>query len=1073
MVRPRLGQKVPNPGERVRVEGSVEFDPQSTAIDQAFLFTLGAAPMPEPVPCDFAALSAGRGLDRWVEVRGTVRSVVEQRGRLALEITMQGQRVRAWVQDLHDPLEVQRLLLNATVRVRGVFSAWAYSNRSSAQIRLLVPDLADLVIENAGLADQFALPVTPMAELLTNSVFADTLVHVRGLVTGQAPGGGLTVADGSVAVRIQESPDGLARVADLLDVVGFPTRSGTELSLEDAMTRVVVLAPSLSAAGTAAAPGGTPSAVGGYWPLLTRAADIRSMSATEAERHRPARLRGVVTYYDRGWSMLFIQDASGGIYVHPDGKEPPLAAGELVEIDGVTGGGLFAPVLRQNRIQLLGHVPLPSPTESTLEQLLTGVEDSQWLALTGIVHSVELDAGHLLVGLGVEGKDLRAIVPSFTRLPPPDWVDTKVRVQGVCGARFNSRVQFAGVEMFAPSEASVQVIEPGSANAQELPLRLIKGLTRLAPPGVSEHRQKVRGVVTFQLPGVSLYLHDPSGNLYVRTSQTNELSPGDEIEAIGFPTRTDYSPALENTTFRRLGPGKPPSPTPQRAEQILKEAPDCELVKLPGYLLDRLKTPDGEELTLQGDSTIFQARLYGPRAKSALESLPRGALVELSGVCAMISDENHRPTSFRVLLRSGADVVVLKRPPWWTWKQTSWVLGALVTALLAGAGWVTTLRQRVHAQTEMIRQDLAREHALEDRYRGLVDNANDIIYTHDLEGNFTSLNRAGELILGYPRERFVRMNVAEIVLPEGLEKAQQMLQRKLAEGGRTTYVLQVLTSDRRARTLEISSRLVQRDDGAAEIQGIARDATERLELEAQLRHSQKLESLGQLAAGVAHEFNNIMTIIQGHASLIISDDLPPHKVQTSLKQISEAALRAGALTRQLLTFSRKQPLRIKPVDLNEIVAGVIRMLGPLLGSGIQVKCDYAPGLPPVSADAGMIEQVILNLAVNSRDAMPRGGKVNICTSLERVEGSQKRGKAESPGGRFVCLTFGDTGCGMDAKTMARVFDPFFTTKEVGKGTGLGLATVYGIIEQHRGWIDVSSQLDVGTTFRLYLPCADA
>ena len=247
------------------------------------------------------------------------------------------------------------------------------------------------------------------------------------------------------------------------------------------------------------------------------------------------------------------------------------------------------------------------------------------------------------------------------------------------------------------------------------------------------------------------------------------------------------------------------------------------------------------------------------------------------------------------------------------------------------------------------------------------------------------------------------------------------------------------------------------------------DVTDVLNLEAQFRHAQKLESVGQLAAGVAHDFNNILTVIQGYSECLLARNQADTTNRTGLKQISDAAKRAAALTRQLLMFSRKQVIQPKVLDLNAVLQNLANMLLRLLGEDIAFEADYVPNLPRMQADTGMLEQVVMNLAVNSRDAMPEGGKLFINTTSVTIDEAYAQQHADSRPGDFVCLTVRDTGCGMDRKTLDRIFEPFFSTKEVGKGTGLGLATVYGIVKQHDGWIEVSSEVGVGTTFKIYFP----
>jgi two-component system, cell cycle sensor histidine kinase and response regulator CckA len=248
------------------------------------------------------------------------------------------------------------------------------------------------------------------------------------------------------------------------------------------------------------------------------------------------------------------------------------------------------------------------------------------------------------------------------------------------------------------------------------------------------------------------------------------------------------------------------------------------------------------------------------------------------------------------------------------------------------------------------------------------------------------------------------------------------------------------------------------------------DITERLALEAQVRQAQKLESVGQFAAGVAHDFNNILTIIQGYSSLVLSLKDLPDQVVEPIKLITAASERAANLTQQLLTFSRKQVLHPAPVNLNDIISGAANMLRRLLGEHIALQFNFSPNLPPIRGEAGLIEQVLMNLALNARDAMSKGGKLTIGTKAVVMTPEAAREKPEARPGGAVCLSVSDTGTGMDAVVMSKIFEPFFSTK--GGGTGLGLAIVYGIVRQHQGWIDVESQVERGATFHVFFPITD-
>ena len=254
------------------------------------------------------------------------------------------------------------------------------------------------------------------------------------------------------------------------------------------------------------------------------------------------------------------------------------------------------------------------------------------------------------------------------------------------------------------------------------------------------------------------------------------------------------------------------------------------------------------------------------------------------------------------------------------------------------------------------------------------------------------------------------------------------------------------------------------------VAGVATDITSRRQLEEQFRHAQKMEAIGQLAAGVAHDFNNLLTVMRGNAELLLLDPAQEgSQTGECLKQITAAAERAAGLTRQLLVFSRKQAIRTEVLSLNEVILNLTRMLKRIIGEHVELQSHCAVSLPFIEGDAAMLEQVLVNLVVNARDAMPNGGLIHIATDKLSLGADSARRNPEARSGEFVCLMIRDTGTGIAPEILAHIFEPFFTTKEPGKGTGLGLATVYGIVKQHQGWIEVSSLLGKGTTFKIFLP----
>ena len=357
----------------------------------------------------------------------------------------------------------------------------------------------------------------------------------------------------------------------------------------------------------------------------------------------------------------------------------------------------------------------------------------------------------------------------------------------------------------------------------------------------------------------------------------------------------------------------------------------------------------------------------------------------------------------------------------------------------------------------------------QERYRDLLDHASDIVFTADLDGKLTSLNKAGEAVMGLSAEEALNADIAQILGPRSLDLIRRVLDQGNVERGETTSEVEIERKDGQSIILAMSASLTTKDGKPNGVRGIARDITEQKQMEERLRQSHKMEALGRLAGGVARDFNNLLGVIIGYSE-ILADRLDP---QSPLHGFAGETLKAGrqaaSLTQQLLAFSRKQVLQPKTLDLNASLSGMEQLLRRLVREDIDLIFNLSADLGRVKADPGQIHQVILNLAVNARDAMPQGGELRIETAnVDRQEGFSRPDPFVAAG-KYVLLIVTDTGIGMDEKTRTRIFEPFFTTKQMGNGTGLGLATVYGIVKQSDGYIAVQSQPGKGCTFRIYLP----
>lgn len=591
----------------------------------------------------------------------------------------------------------------------------------------------------------------------------------------------------------------------------------------------------------------------------------------------------------------------------------------------------------------------------------------------------------------------------------------------------------------------------------------------------------LRGVITAvaDKPRHSTNLQDSTGGIPLYEGRKDQIllfehfKPGDWVQVRGQIGQYKGNERLLVEEISLVGTAPLPEPRRVKVADLLGEKYCGQLVRVSGQLLVPADPGERQDLKLDDEFSEIRVHLHSSNLVNPkfLQRLVNGE-VEIVGIVEQKKEVPPFNSGYRLVPRGPGDFKFAWVPPY-----RAIALACLF--LLLATVTVNLWRRRRDAERraqEMAARVAERKRAeaalreSEERFRELFENANDLIYTQGLTGNFTSFNRAGERITGYGREEALQMHMTQLVAPEYVEPVRQEIRRQFAGEGPRTYELEIIAKGGRRVALEVSSRLIYQQGEPVGLQGIARDVTERKQLEAQLRQSQKMEAVGRLAGGIAHDFNNMLTVIKGYSDLL-EEQLDPsqERERRAANEINQAADRAASLTRQLLAYSRRQVLEPKVLDLNEVVTNLERMLCRLIGEDVELVTFLKSGLGRVKADPGQIEQVLMNLAVNARDAMTRGGKLTVETENLELDRSQSRDGATMQPGSYVVLSVSDTGCGMNAETRARIFEPFFTTKEQGKGTGLGLATVYGIVKQSGGYIWVDSELGRGATFKIYLP----
>jgi len=444
---------------------------------------------------------------------------------------------------------------------------------------------------------------------------------------------------------------------------------------------------------------------------LTTVREVRALAPNQASEARPVSLKGVVTVLS-GWkSSFFFQDSTSGISVNRLSDSPPLQAGQEVELRGVTGPGMFAPVIVEHSVRVLGPGKMPRARLFDSGQLAGGKQDSQWLAIRGIVRSAVVKPawGRSVLFLEVDmggGTLVTARVHDFSQADLHLLPGATVTIQGVCGTVFNDKRQFVGLRLFVSNLDQVKIEKPAPADPFGIPVRSLGSLLQFNSGEGAISQIKVRGVVTYFEPGQGLYIQDGQQGLFIQTGQLTPVALGSQLEVVGYPASGRYSPKLEDAVFRVVGPPIPLAPPPHAASDMIvtndgfSSAPyDSVLVQLKGRLIEEFPRANEDLLLFQDGTSVFTATLA--RTGQNHRALTKGSLLSISGVCAANADEAHEARSFEILLRSPADLVVAERAPWWTTSHAAWVVAILVIVVLAMSAWIAVVQRQaaLHALT--------------------------------------------------------------------------------------------------------------------------------------------------------------------------------------------------------------------------------------------------------------------------------------------------------------------------------------------------------------------------------------
>ena len=832
---------------------------------------------------------------------------------------------------------------------------------------------------------------------------------------------------------------------------------------------LAILAALASAASAASAASNSP----GQPHLLTTVAQVRALTLEQARQRYPIHLKGVITYRAPEYRVTFLQDETAGIYVWQEQSDLQITAGSLVEVDGNTTPGEFAPSIENARFRVLGRAALPAPSRKSLEDLLTGREDSQWIEVHGIVHSVGLEDRlppnmrqgplQLVLGIASGNNKLKVRIRDFRRERDYSYnylVGSSVTVRGACGTLFNERRQLVGIQIFAPSVDQVTVNQAAPADPYALPVLPVNSLMQFTPARVSGRRIRVQGVVTFRNPGRSIFVQDVSGGLVVETEQVTGAEPGDLVDAIGFPNAGGYAPILQDGGFRKIGRRGPPAPFDLTAATSLSGDHDAELVKINGRLRDQFVHGGDRVFTLQLGTFTFTAQLPENAVTDRVRSIRDGSQLQILGVWSVGTNEYRRPTSYRVLLRSAGDIVVLQRASWWTGLRLLGLLAVLVGVILLGSLWVAVLRHRVQEKTETLRA------SLESTGDGiLVVNSERQVVTFNHK--FVDICRIPESLRRSTDEAAILRSVSEQLSDPiaFLAKVHELHNDNETQSDDVLEFKDGRIVERHSEPQRVNGKSVGRVWGFRDVteRSRAREQMERARDAAEMTDRAKTEFL----TNMSHEIRTPMNGVIGMTDLLLETDLT-----TEQRDFAEIVRVSGetllSVINDILDFSKieagKLAIESLAFDLRLVMEDVGEMLAPKAqDKNLDLVLQYPSHLPRhFIGDAGRIRQVLTNLVGN---AVKFTAHSQILIDVE----SESRDEL-SP---HVRVSVQDTGCGIPTEKVGALFQKFSqadssTTRKYG-GTGLGLAISKQLTELMGGSIGVRSTLGEGSTFWFTLP----
>ncbi len=799
---------------------------------------------------------------------------------------------------------------------------------------------------------------------------------------------------------------------------------------------------------------------------LTTAAAIRALKPTRAAADVPVRLRGVVTTPSSYRNSFFFQDSTAGIAIDLTDPKPTYQAGDLVEIEGVSQPGYFAPSVLASAVKVVGRGKEPETHEFYMRELNGGNQDGQWIEVTGAIHTAYVEKFwnrdvlnlNLDTGAGLISVKVQDFTGDYGGL-----VDSVVRIRGACATIYNDRRQLLGLKLIVPSLREISVVTPGHRDPFEAPLRELNGMLQFGEGSAPFHRIRVRGTVTFQRPGKDIYVQQGDLGLLIHSNWSQLVTPGTEIEAAGFEAAGTYSPELDEAVFRVIGHGTPIEPRDISEGEIKKLTAaqfhlpyDSQLVRVEGTIVEHNESAFQHQLLLKVAGRLIPVRLEKSAFADEGIGLP-GSVIRVTGICVAVKNRNGDLESFEILARSEKDFEVVSGPSWWSAERVIGLLCVGALAILAGMAFIYAQRRKIEQQ----------EHALEESSRTtqeVLSNVPLLGMSVDLEGRVIACNRLLSQLVGLPAEKMIGVEWCEVFVTRAISQEGAAGDGKCVR--HEEYVRAFDGSERHVSWIDTNIH-----DSKGKLLGrllLGEDISERKRSEANLSQAVELANAASRAkseflANMSHEIRTPMNGVIGMTELVLDTDLNGEQ-RENLEMVRSSAEGLLNLINEILDYSKIESgkLTLETVEF-QLEDALFQALGPLAlqahRKGLELVWNIAPDVPEkLLGDPGRLRQVLMNLLGNAIK-FTKAGEVGLQVSVNRVQTDSIE----------LLFRVHDTGIGIVPEKQGKIFEAFSqadgsTTREFG-GTGLGLSISTRLVQLFAGKIWVESEPGRGSTFQ--------